>query len=276
MRGGDGTAAGRGLNPNAVTPSQEQIESFRADGHILLRNVVDPGYVSRFRAAVMDAVGRLKKESRPLEQRDTYGRAFIQITNIWEKDLAVREFVLDPCFGSIAARLLGVERVRLYHDQALIKEPNGGKTPWHLDQYYWPLATDATVTVWMPLVDVDEDMGSMSFASGSHLHRELEDLKISDESEDRYGSYVTDKGFPIFKSGAMNAGDCTFHCGRTIHSAGPNLSPTRAREVMTMIYFADGTLVAEPKHANQTADLDAFLGGRHPGEVADSAQNPIV
>lgn len=256
--------------------SKEQIESFRSDGHILLRNVVDAEYMSRFRAAVMSAVIRLNKETRPLEQRDTYGKAFIQITNIWEKDEASREFVLEPLFGRLAAQLLGVEQVRLYHDQALVKEPNGGKTPWHHDQYYWPLATDDTITIWMPLIDIDEDMGSMSFASGSHQCRDLEHLKISDESEHYYERYVSEKDFPIFKSGAMNAGDCTFHYGRTIHCAGANDSPTRAREAMTMIFFADGALVADPRHANQTADLEAFLGGRKPGEVADSPQNPIV
>lgn len=276
MRRHYGTAAGRGINPNEVTLSNEQIESFRTDGHILLRDVFDSGYIARFRSAVMDAVNRLNNETRPLEERDTYGKAFIQITNIWEKDPAVREFVLDPRFGRLAAELLGVERVRLYHDQALVKEPNGGKTPWHHDQYYWPLATGDTVTIWMPLVDIGEDMGSMSFASGSHTQRDLEDLKISDESEDYYERYVAEKDFPIFKSGAMNAGDCTFHYGRTIHSAGPNFSATRAREVMTIIYFADGAKVAEPRHANQVADLEAFLGGRRPGQIADSEQNPLI
>lgn len=232
--------------------------------------------MSRFRTAVMEAVNRLNTEDRPMEERDTYGKAFIQITNIWEKDRAVREFVLDPRFGRLAAELLGVERVRLYHDQALVKEAKGGKTPWHHDQYYWPLATDDTITIWIPLVDIDEDMGSMSFASGSHRCSDLEDLQISDESELFYERFIEERGFPVAASGAMKAGDGTFHYGRTIHSAGQNNSSTRAREVMTMIFFADGTRVAEPRHRNQIADLEAFLGGRKPGEPADSVQNPVV
>lgn len=276
MRSGDGTSPGRSLITQPVSLTRDQIDSFRRDGHVLLRGIADADYMARFHAAVADAVRRLNTETRPLDERDTYGKAFIQITNLWLKDEVVRKFVLDPRFGKLAAELLGVERVRLYHDQALVKEPLGGRTPWHHDQYYWPLETDDTVTIWMPLVDIGEDMGAMSFASGSHRERDLEDIKISDESESYYEGIIKERGYPVFESGAMRAGDCTFHRGRTIHSAGSNQSSTRAREVMTIIYFADGAKVSEPRHANQVADFEAFLGGRRPGEPADSDLNPVI
>lgn len=44
-----------------------------------------------------------------------------------------------------------VEGVRIYHDQALNKEPGGGYTPWHCDGYYWPVQSDKIVTAWVPL-----------------------------------------------------------------------------------------------------------------------------
>ena len=31
-------------------------------------------------------------------------------------------------------RLMGVDGVGLYHDQALVKEAGGGHTPWHCDR----------------------------------------------------------------------------------------------------------------------------------------------
>ena len=259
-----------------MTPTEEQIASFRQDGHILLRSALGTQYVSELRQAVMNAVARLNTEARPLDERDTYGRAFIQITNIWEKDGEVRSLVLDPRPAQIAARLLGSERVRLYHDQALIKEPKGGRTPWHRDQFYWPLTTRDTVTIWIPLDDVDADMGSMTFASRSHRLEAAGEIGISDSSEIHYQRLIETNNLPTSKCGAMTAGDCSFHYGQTIHSAGPNLSATKSREVMTIIYFADGAVVAEPQNANQLADLEAFLGGRRPGQLADSEQNPLV
>lgn len=43
-------------------------------------------------------------------------------------------------------------------------ETGGGVTPWHADQYYWPLATDRSVTVWVPLQETPLPMGPLSFA----------------------------------------------------------------------------------------------------------------
>ena len=102
----------------------------------------------------------------------------------------VKEFVLAGRFAGIAARLMGVERVRLYHDQALFKEAGGGITPWHQDQHYWPLATDKTITMWMTLADINADMGTLRFASGSHAEGYLGDIPISDESEGQLKAFV--------------------------------------------------------------------------------------
>lgn len=67
-----------------------------------------------------------------------------------------------------------VEGVRLYHDQALYKEAGGGPTPWHADQYYWPLTTDRIVTAWIPLQPVSADMGPLAFAERTHTKVGLE------------------------------------------------------------------------------------------------------
>ena len=45
-----------------------------------------------------------------------------------------------------AAALLGVDAVRLWHDQALYKESGGRETDPHQDLPYWPIAEPTTVT----------------------------------------------------------------------------------------------------------------------------------
>jgi ectoine hydroxylase-related dioxygenase (phytanoyl-CoA dioxygenase family) len=245
------------------------------DGHILVRNVISPDQLISHRQAIVDAVRRHSNEHRDLDERDTYGKAFLQITNLWQKDEAVKRFVFEHRFAQIAADLLGVEKVRLYHDQALFKEPGGGYTPWHQDQFYWPLDTDKMVTMWMPLVDINEEMGLVRFASGSHLYPALQDLEISDQSDEFYHQFVAEKPLPIEGPSQMSAGDATFHSGWTIHSAGPNHS-SKMREVMTIIYFADGARITRPLNKYQQADLEAWFPGQKPGEVADSPLNPIL
>lgn len=255
--------------------SEDHKRRFDLDGHVLIRNVADPQMLEKHRGPIREASQRLNSQSLRLEDRDTYGKAFLQTMNLWREDEAVKDFVFEKKFADIAAGLLGVERVRLYHDQALFKEPGGGPTPWHQDQYYWPLDTDRTITMWMPLVNIDTEMGMLTFASGSHRGGVVDDLAISDESDTVLARYVEEKGFSVTRAEAMEAGDATFHLGLTIHTAGANPS-TRLREVMTIIYYADGARVTEPRNKHQQADLDTWLTPRDHGELADGPLNPVL
>src|SRR5688500_10778854 len=154
------TAKTRLLEEQYQLPA-ELINSFRNDGYVLVPSLATDDEIAYFRPAISNAVQKLNTESRNINERDTYGKAFLQIMNIWRQDEEVKRFTLAAKFGKVAAALLGVEKVRVYHDQALFKEPGGGPTPWHQDQYYWPLDTRDTITLWMPLVDIDEEMGML-------------------------------------------------------------------------------------------------------------------
>jgi ectoine hydroxylase-related dioxygenase (phytanoyl-CoA dioxygenase family) len=169
---------------------------------------------------------------------------------------------------------LGVKNVRLYHDQALFKEPGGGLTPWHQDQYYWPMDTDKTVTMWMPLVDIEDGMGMLTFASGSQ-HVSLPPLGISDESEQVISEFVAEHKFPIVAQKTMKAGDATFHRGWTLHAA-PGNETTKMREVMTLIFMDADMRITEPQNPNQEADRLRWFQGLAPGSLAASSINPII
>jgi ectoine hydroxylase-related dioxygenase (phytanoyl-CoA dioxygenase family) len=256
-----------GIAPEAVT-------SYRNNGHVLLRGVASPEEVAAFRPVVSSAVTRFNRESRPLSERDTYGKAFIQVLNLWREDVDVRRFVLAARFAGVAADLLGVKNVRIYHDQALVKEPGGGHTPWHQDAIYWPIDGTRCVTMWMPLVDVTPDMGVMTFVDGSNAG-ELGEEAISDDSEAHFDALVSRTGSTLSNPVAMSAGDATFHGGWTLHKAGANTSSI-TREVMTVIYFASDLIVQTPTNVPQQRDLAAWLPGLVPGDPAASELNPIV
>jgi hypothetical protein len=252
------------------------IRTYGESGHVMLRGLCAWDEVAAYRSAIVDAAMRHCRETRPLEERDTYGKAFLQVMNLWRVDETVRRFVFARRFAGVAARLMGVDGVRLYHDQALFKEPGGGHTPWHQDQYYWPLDTDRTITLWMPLVDVDERMGSMTFADGSQRDGFVPMAdEISDASEAFFDTYVREKGYPLSGGVAMAAGDATFHAGFTLHRAPGNVTD-RTREVMTIIYYPDGTRVAEPANDWQREDKRVWLDDLPPGSLAAGDGNPIL
>jgi hypothetical protein len=252
----------------------ELIQSFRRDGHALVRGLASREEVEAYRPVIASAVQHVTSQRDTQGRIDDYSKLFLQVTNIWRLSEPARRLVCSRRFAGVAAALLGVPSVRLYHDQALFKPSGADRTPWHQDRYYWPLDTDLTVTMWLALVDVDEDMGPMRFASGSHQTSGLGELAISEPTDRKLKALIAERGWPI-ASAPLLAGDATFHAGGTLHCAGANCSG-RVREVLTVIYYAAGTLATEPANPNQRADLDAFLPGVRPGNEAKSALNPVL
>lgn len=255
--------------------SAENINEFQDKGHTLVKNILSEQEIAAYRPVIVNAAERYNTEKRNLEDRDTYGKAFLQIMNLWQVDEAVKKFVLAKRMAKIAAELMGVKNVRLYHDQALFKEPGGGPTPWHQDQYYWPIDTNNTITMWMPLVDIDVDMGMLTFASGSFKNGSIFNHEISDESETAFDKYVKDNTFNISRAETMKAGDATWHRGFTIHQAPGNKS-NKLREVMTIIYMADGARVTPYKNSQQKTDHHKWLMDTPFGELINSDLNPLL
>ncbi|MFC4776256.1 phytanoyl-CoA dioxygenase family protein [Paenibacillus sp. GCM10023252] len=253
----------------------EQLDHYARNGHVMVRQAATEEEIAAYEPVITEVVKRLNNHDKPLEERDTYGKAFIQVGNLWQHSEEAAAFTLARRFAKIAADLMGVDGVRIYHDQALFKEPGGGHTPWHQDQIYWPLDTDKTITLWMPLVDVSEEVGSMTFASESHKVGYINKMVISDESHKTLAEYIEGKGFEKVSYGAMKAGDATFHAGWTLHSAPGNPTDTM-RKVMTIIYVADDTVIAEPDSNARKSDLAQWFPGLKPGDMAASPINPLV
>lgn len=253
----------------------DRVAEFRERGHTVLRGVASAAEIAAYRPVIKSVALRENREARPLAERDTYGKAFLQMWNLWRVDEGVRRFTTARRFARIAAELMGVDGVRIYHDQAVFKEGGGGPTPWHQDQFYWPLDSDNMITMWMPLVDVPPEIGTMSFVSGSQRLGYLGDFPISDESDRTFAAMIRDRGLEVDTHGPAAAGDATFHAGWSLHAAPPNPTGTM-REVMTVIYFADGMRVTEPANDAQRVDIDRWLPGLEPGDLAASELNPLV
>ena len=260
---------------NTYAIKENERVAYQAHGHILTRNVMTSSEIAGYRPAILRAAKKLNTETRKMQDRDTYGKAFLQIMNLWEVDETVRNFTLAKRFGQIAADLMGVKNVRVYHDQALFKEAGGGYTPWHQDQYYWPLNTNNTVTMWMPLVDISVDMGMLTFASGSQNLGYLGDLDISDTSEEVLSTLVASKGYAVTRAETMAAGDATWHAGWTLHAAPGNNSDTM-REVMTIIFIDADAKITAPRNRHQEKDLERWLKNLPIGSLAASELNPLV
>ncbi|RYC68511.1 MULTISPECIES: phytanoyl-CoA dioxygenase family protein [Spirosoma] len=259
-------------SPYAVSP--EAIAFYRQNGYVKLKQVLSPAVLAYYGDIITELVFRLNTLDKPMHERTTYERAFLQIMNLWQEDEEAREFVFSKRLAQLAADLMGVEGVRLYHDQALYKEPSGGITPWHADQFYWPLASPHTVTVWIPLQATPMEMGPLAFAEGSQ-HVEIgRDLEISDESETVLSGLLQQQNFPLNDT-PFELGEVSYHAGWTFHRAGPNVSDS-PRKVMTMIYMDKNQVIMPPRNRYQVADHARWLANVPVGSQPQDDINPVL
>jgi len=244
-------------------------EAFRRDGFVHVPGVLDADEIARYGAAVDEAVTTRKAhDTRTLDEKSPYEQSFLQCQYIWEDFPGVRPLTFHPKVGEVTAALLGADRVRLWHDQALYKEAGGRETEAHQDQPYWPIVERNTATAWIPLMKVDAQMGCMGYVPGSH-RGEAEFIDIFGTPGD--GKRLVDKYAdtpPVFIECAP--GDVIFHGGYTTHMAKANRSD-RTRRVYTAIYFADGSHRGGTR-AHPSVDRDAIPDGG----IIDGGATPIT
>jgi ectoine hydroxylase-related dioxygenase (phytanoyl-CoA dioxygenase family) len=254
--------------------TQEQIQFYQQNRFIKLKQVFDEETITFFNDAISQRVSLMNKENTPLEQRSTYGKAFLQLFNLWKEDELIKEFIFSKRLAQIASDLMMTTGVRIYHDQALFKEGGGGITPWHADQYYWPLETDKTVTAWIPLQATPLELGPLEFSAGSHQIVEGRDLEIGDESETLIQEKLKVTNFKHVIE-AFDLGEVSFHSGWVFHRAGANIT-NQMRKVMTVIYMDKDMVLKNPENKNQINDWHTWCPGAKIGEVIDTPLNPVI
>ena len=251
--------------------SDDQIQNYRNNGFVYLPGVCSIAEVNYYGDSIRDVVNeRIRiKELKPGNGDNN----FLQTLNLRFDCPKVMDFVLSKRFGRIASELMGVDAVRIFHEQVLFKEPKTPYTPWHQDLVYWPLDTKNALGMWMALCDVTVDMGPIKFAKGSHKNGFLQKLVISEESEKYLSGVVEKDGYEIV-SIPMQAGDITFHNGWLIHGANENRSK-KLREAMIVTFFEDGTKVIIDNEYRKN-DAKIYLDGCHNGDKAESKLNPVT
>lgn len=241
---------------------------FAAEGFVKLPGVVSPGALAAARAEV----ARLRAAG------DGPGRSgFLSMDLMWQAGSEVLEaFALSLRLGRLAAELLEVADVRLYHDNVLSKEPGCGRTPWHFDAHHFPIASRDVVTSWLPLQAIPAEMGPLAFAADAEAWRVAEDTDFSatGSSYDRGVSEAFRFAGVRIDDAPYALGEMSFHHSWCFHCARANTT-TQPRTVLASTYFADGVrLVDQPTMVS--GDWQRFMPGAGPGSVIDTRLNPVV
>jgi phytanoyl-CoA hydroxylase len=263
----------------------EQRKSYAEQGFLVVPRFLDEEELGEWRAAVDHAVAergqRLFSFAVEGEQatsgtgqgaeQEYYARVFTQRNNLWQTDEHVRRLLLQANLGKYVADLAGVDGVRIWHDQALIKEPYGNPTAFHLDVPHWSFTSADAITIWLALDDATVENGCLYYVPGSHLARKFDNVGITSRLGLLFDIYpdwaeVTPVPCPVPAGGAL------FHNGLTFHGAGANMTPGR-RRAMTCAYMPEGAVF----NGIRNVLPPGYFRSLTVGDVLDNeAQNPLV
>lgn len=214
---------------------------FLRDGFVVVPDLLSAEELERYGRSTDEAVARRKRhDTRAVQQKSLYEQSFIQCMNLWEDSPGVLPLTFHRRVGATAAALLGVEALRLWHDQALYKEPGGRITDPHQDQPYWPMRETDTITAWIPFDGSTVESGCMGYIAGSHVVglRKFVNIFQPEKAQDILSEPAIKDVAPTWME--VPRGAVAFHHGLTVHLAKPNRTGG-VRRVHTMIYFRDGT-----------------------------------
>ena len=247
-------------------------KSFNEDGFVVVRDLFDSSEIKFYREVIKEAIKERKHfDERVLEDRSDYEQSFTQCQNLWEDYIDIRKLTFDQRVCKIASKLLDTEAIRLWHDQALVKESGGRETDPHHDQPYWPIKETKTITAWIPLCDINETNGQLGFYSGSHKIKDKKFINIFSGKVDENNFLETANVSPDQISyQVMKEGDVSFHHGLTFHRAKSNIS-NYDRIVHTAIFFADGCTRGDDKFHFSVDRSNIKVG-----EKIDSDVTPIA
>jgi phytanoyl-CoA hydroxylase len=278
--------------------SPAQVQQYRRHGFVQVNDFLDGAELEQWRAALDEAVaqrggvgrGALKlptmNSTHPVDVQKwtdhlpASAGPYTQRLQLWQTHPHFRRVFLDPQLGRMAAQLAAVSGVRIWHDQALIKEAWAPPSSFHLDNVLWSFHHRESISIWVALDDVDEKNGCMHFMPGS----QLEAVDPSTEYPAVLGGKAARPGdgtffdrYPEWQSRdpvpcVMKAGSCTFHNGLTLHGAGSNMTPRR-RRAMTCAYMPDGSVF----NGQQNVLPDSYIARLGVGDVLDDDRlNPLV
>lgn len=260
-----------------------QVDFYQKNGFVVIKNFLSPDELDHWRKTVMNAVAKRNGQKMPgkeikvgesdgiNEDADYYGKVFDQLLNLWQTDEGVKRLMLDERIGKMAADLAGVDGIRIWHDQALIKRPWANPTSWHLDTPFWSFSDKRALSIWIALDDATPENGCLYFIPGSCHETTFENKGIGKNMDGIFEVYpqflkVNSVAVP------MKAGSCSFHNGLTIHGAGANMT-SGFRRAMTCAYMPDGNVF------NGTANIlpENYLKTLIPGDLLNNEeQNPLI
>lgn len=251
-----------------------QTTSYRDNGFLLVPDFLSADELAAWRQAIQSAMEARGDNVLPRPDDPMVGASrtvLYQRINLWMDHPDVRQLVLHEQIGRMAANLEGVDGIRVWHDQALYKDPWANPTSWHQDNTKWSFSAEHAITIWVALDEVDARNGCMFFLPGTHKRRLETDFPTGAPMNAIFEANPELSTIdPV--AAELPAGGCSFHNGLTVHAAAANMS-RNPRRAMTCAFMPDGATFNGTRNVLPERVLESL----QVGDVLDNEeQNPLV
>ena len=211
--------------------TEGEVAAYRRDGFLAVNDFLSRAELELWRGIVDHAMADARAPGTPRTH------VFTQRMQLRTLSRGVKQLVEEQQIGRLIAELEGVDAVRIYLDQALVKEPYGAPTQYHLDLPWWAFDSPQACTIWIALDDSTLQNGCLYFIPGSHRLEITTAGDLGPELGALFASHPEAATSPV--ACPLPAGGCSFHNARTVHGAGANMTPGR-RRAMTAAFMPDG------------------------------------
>jgi ectoine hydroxylase-related dioxygenase (phytanoyl-CoA dioxygenase family) len=223
--------------------TESQINFYQENGFLVIENFLDAEELAEWRRCTDESVeerlgNSVKFMTNQMDAKQFYARVFTQCLRLSDTHPGMQKLVHDPRLGKMATQLAGVDGVRIWHDQALIKPPHGNPTAWHLDVPYWSFDSPDALSFWVALDDATLANGCMWYLPGTHKAARFDNVGIGINIGELFNVYPEWKQIEP-QCAPCPAGSIAWHNGLVAHGAGANMT-IRYRRAMTCGFMPDG------------------------------------
>lgn len=232
-----------------VAVTDEMVADYQRDGVVLVKGLWRD-WVEMLRAGIARNMASPTHQMATLKPGEP-GYFFDDYCN-WQKVPEFAAVIRQSGVAEVASRLMRSDRVQMFHDHVLVKEPGTTKpTPWHADGPYYFVEGRQTVSFWSPLDPVKE--AALRCVAGSHQW-EKDVLPTRWMSETNFYPGKDDymavpdpeaEGMKILEW-EMEPGDAVAFNFRTLHGARGNNATTRRRAFSLRLVGEDARYVERP------------------------------
>lgn len=234
---------------------QSEVEAFRRDGVVKLRQRFDPEWIDVLGEAIDQSFAEPSGNfTRHTEDPNVPG--YYEDFWAWRHHSGFERFIRQSPCAPLAAELLGAKGINLVMDNWFVREAGStSRPPFHHDISYFDFAGTMCV-LWLPLEPVTKDNG-IAFVQGSHLWNKLflrtrfgdghhtgdgtteingQRYELTPDIEANVGAYD-------LLQFDLDLGDCLFFDMRTLHGGLSTITPTEKVRRYTLRMTAEDGMI---------------------------------